>query len=286
MKKQISFLLLLSCFASALVAISSCQKLEKPALSDDYPKDPANPGGTLNFYAAFDGTGSDAAMNGVDSIKANFPADNPLTSINGIKGKGVQGESKKFIKYSLPNDWALKAKSFTISFWIKRNGQTQNNIGTNGPEFPFSFKSSNGHWSGGNMFLLLEGNNTACAVKMVVVAANMNDNWMVWEGGRSIAGLLDNNWHHLAFVYEASTSRLTFYKDGVANAFQNQWGTHGDINISSSAISEFRIGCGPGTNYNSDDWLSSSWKGGLDQFRMYSKALSASEITSLFESKL
>jgi hypothetical protein len=226
-------------------------------------------------------------MNAVDSIRANFPSSNPLTNVDGgVTGKAMKGESQKFITYAKPNDWAIQSKSFTISLWIKRDGQTKNNVGTNGPEFPFSFKSSNGHWSGGSFFLLLEGNNAACAVKMVVVDKNMSDTWLTWEGGNTVAGLLDNNWHHLAFVYNAGTSSLTMYKDGVANGLQRTWGTHGDINIDHSKISELRIGCGPGTSYNSNDWLSSTWKGQLDQFRMYGTALSAAEVAALHNIRL
>ena len=34
-----------------------------------------------------------------------------------------------------------------------------------------------------------------------------------------------------------------------------------------------------------DGWIQ-SWQGGLDQFRLYSKALSATEVQALFNSKL
>ena len=79
---------------------------------------------------------------------------------------------------------------------------------------------------------------------------------------------------------------MRFYKDGVVNPNLRTWGTHGKINIDNSKISELRIGAGPGTNYNTDDWLSSTWKGELDQFRMYSTALSAAQISTLYTSKL
>jgi hypothetical protein len=268
-----------------MIAFNSCQKTDKPAFGD-YLKDSNPPGGALNFYVAFDGTTADPLRNAVDSIRANFASDNPLTSTTGISGKAIKGEAKKFVKYAKPNDWAIKSESFTVSVWIKKDGQTKNNLGTNGPEYPFSFRSSNGHWSGGSMFLLLEGNNAACAVKMVVVDKNMGDNWFTWEGGFQVAGLLDNAWHHLALTYDAPTSTMKFYKDGVQNANLRTWGTHGKINIDNSAISELRLGAGPGTSYNTDDWLSSTWKGDLDQFRMYSTALTAAQISTLFTSKL
>ncbi|WP_315819447.1 LamG domain-containing protein [Paraflavitalea speifideaquila] len=267
-----------------IIAMTSCQKMDRPSLGN-YPEDKNPPGGPLKFYAAFDGTTADKLMNAVDSVKATFPSDNPLASTDGISGKALSGENKKYVKYPKPNDWAPLSKSFTISFWEKKNGQTKNNTGTNGPEYPFSFKSSNGHWSGGNFFLLFEGNNAACALKFVAVDAKMADNWFTWEGGNMIAGLLDNAWHHIALVYDAATSGVTLYVDGVANSIVPKWGTHGDINIDDSKISEFRIGCGPSSNFDTDDWLSSTWKGGLDQFRFYNTALSASDVNNLFKNK-
>jgi hypothetical protein len=261
-----------------------CQKMNKPDLGD-YIKDANPPGGALKFYAAFDGTTADPLMNAVDSIRANFAADNPLTSIDGISGKGIRGVNKKFIRYAKPNDWAKFSESFTIAFWYRRDGQTKNNTGTNGPEYPFSFKSSNGHWSGGSTFLILEGNNAACAVKLMIADKNVNDNWFTWEGGNTIAGLLDNKWHHMALVYSAATSGVTLYIDGVASSIVPKWGSHGSINIDDSKISEMRIGSGPQNNFDTDDWLSSSWKGDLDQFRMYNTVLSSGDVQALFNGK-
>ena len=267
------------------ILLFSCQKMDKPALGN-FPKDSNPPGGPLKFYVAFDGSSADPLRNAVDSIRASFPSDNPLTSTAGISGKAVKGENKKFIKFAKPNDWAILAQSFTISVWVKHDGQTKNNTGTNGPEYMVSFKSTNGHWSGSSLLFFLEGNNTAAAVKTLFVDKNNVDNWFTWEGGFTVAGLLDNNWHHLAVVYNHTNSTMTFYKDGVANANLRTWGTHGAVNIDNSKISEVRIGSGPGTNINTDDWLSSTWKGDLDQFRMYSTALTAAEVLALYNSKL
>jgi hypothetical protein len=105
------------------IAMVSCQKMDRPELGD-YPQDTNPPGGPLNFYAAFDETA-------VDSIRATFPSDNPLTFSDGVSGKALQGESQKFLKYVKPNDWAAQAKSFSLSFWMKKDGQTKNNKGTN-----------------------------------------------------------------------------------------------------------------------------------------------------------
>lgn len=261
-----------------------CQEMDRPGLGD-YPVDATAVGGPLKFYTAFDGTSADPLMNAVDSVRAKFPIDNPFTSIDGVNGKAVQGVSNKFIAYSKPNDWAKTAKSFTVSFWEKHNGQTKN--GTNpGAEEIFSIPSSNGHWSSATMFLLFDAapTTTAAAVKFVI-ADTKGDTFLTWEGSNSVEGLLDNAWHHLAFVYDATTSGLTLYVDGEIVSTKT-WNGHGAVDIEDSKITGFRIGNGPQSqNDSGDNWLFSYWRGGLDQFRMYSIALTASEVSTLYTKK-
>jgi hypothetical protein len=261
----------------------SCQKMDRPELGD-FTKDANPPGGPLKFYAAFDGSTTDPFMNAVDSIRANFPSENPFTSIDGVKGKAVQGVNEKFIKYTSFNDW-VSSSSISISVWFKQNGQTKNNTGGNGPSYIFSMKAvDNFHWSNAVGFLFLEGNNTACAVKSMFVS-KAGDTWFTWEGGNTIAGLCNNNWHHLVLTYDATNSQVKLYIDGTQNPNVANWGTHGALNLATDKISEFRIGAGPSTGYSSDDWLACSFKGGLDQFRLYGKALSAAEVGALYTGK-
>ncbi len=274
--------IVLSVLLIAVVA-TSCQKMDKPELGN-YPVDANPPNGPLKFYVAFDGTTTNPLMNAVDSIRANFPSDNPFTTVDGIKGKGVTGVNQKFIKYPSFNSWA-SSSSFTISIWYKKDGQTKNNNGTNGPEYLLSMKAVNNfHWSNAVGFVFLEGNNTACAVKTMFVS-NAGDAWFTWEGGQSIAGLCDNNWHHLVLTYDETNSQVKLYIDGVQNPNVKTWGGHGALNLATSKISEFRIGAGPSTSYASDDWLACTFKGSLDQLRMYSTVLTQAEIQALFTAK-
>lgn len=277
MKKIFQFALVATGF---MMLASGCQKMDKPGMGE-YPTDVNPPGGPLKFYVAFDGTSPDPLRNAVDSIRANFAADNPFTQVDGVSGKAVEGVTQKFIKYQKPNDWAIAAKSFTIACWYKRDGQTKNNTGGNGPEYLMSFKSSNGHWSGASFLFFLEGNNTACAVKTMVVDNANRDNWFTWEGGNQMPGLLDNQWHHIAVVYDNTTSGMKLYIDGVVKTHTPVWNNQGDIKMDDADISEMRIGAGPGTNYASDDWLSSSFKGSIDQFRLYDIPLSAAQVNEL-----
>lgn len=280
-------------FLITIAFVSGCQDLNRPVLGD-YPKDSNPAGGPLKFYSAFNGTTSDVLMNAVDSIRANFPTANTTTATDGISGKAIQGGVGKFVTYAKPNDFGKTASSFTISFWEKHDGQTKNNALTNGPEYVVSFTSpSDYHWSSGNFFLMLEGDNTKCAVKFVLVTgladdgtSSKTDTWLTWEGDGSIQGLLDNQWHHCVFVYDEKTSGLTFYKDGGVIGTKT-WTGHGALGLVDAKINSMRIGCGPQGNADdkTDNWLASTWKGGLDQFRMYGTALSSTDVSDLFSGK-
>ena len=146
------------------------------------------------------------------------------------------------------------------------------------------------------MIVFLEGDNAACAVKVMCVSpsdpsnpsSSPSDNWFTWEGGQTIAGLLNNSWHHFALTYDATTSAMKLYIDGVANPNVKTWTGHGPIKLSTTKIGEYRIGRGPRNDDEGDGeggWLQSSYKGDMDQFRLYGVALSAAEVQTLFSSK-
>lgn len=270
-------------FLSILVlvfTISSCKKLDRPALGK-YPEDTNPPGGPLKFYASFDGVTTDPLMNAVDSIRASFASSNACTSITGITGKAISGNGSQYVKYIKPNDFVSTAKSFTVAFWEKRNGMPVGEA-----EFPFSIASGNGHWAGTSMMLLFDhagagATNSLAVMKFVLVDKNMNDTWLTWEGSNKVAGIQDNNWHHLAFVYNGTSSSLTLYVDGVANTNVPTWGGHGDANMDGTQVAGLIVGGRP----KEDLGWGRSWTGGLDQFRMYSTALTAAEISALYSGK-
>ncbi|MBK6380544.1 MAG: LamG domain-containing protein [Chitinophagaceae bacterium] len=272
-------------FAAIILILfaAACQKMDRPELGA-YPVDANSPTGPLKFYVAFDGTSTNPLMNAVDSIRATFPSDNPFTNATGIAGSGVTGVNQKFIKYPSFNTWAASS-SISVSVWFKQNGQTKNNNGTNGPSYIYSIKAVDGfHWSNAVSFLFLEGNNAACAVKSQFVSPG-TDNWFTWEGGQTIAGLCDNQWHHMVLTYDQTTSSAKLYIDGVQNPNVKTWAGHGALNLATSKISEYRVGAGPSNGFATDDWLACTFKGGLDQLRMYGSVLTATEIQALYASK-
>ncbi len=276
--------------AAVIILAVSCQKMSRPPLAD-YPKDANPPGGPLKFYTAFDGSTADPLRNAVDSIRANFPSANPFTSIAGINGKGVQGVDQKCITFASPNDFA-GASSFTVSFWEK------NTVPTGGsPQWLFSLPSKD-YWHQSALFAFFDHDGAGSTSSQAVFKFAIHDQWFEFTPGNGLmpGNLLNNNWHHMALVYNETTSKVTYYIDGVAltglaanmtdvKNGGNPRGPAGFKNTYNFVIGGWNKHANLGNGAPGDGWIQ-SWQGGLDQFRLYAKALTASEVQALYNSKL
>jgi len=277
MKNKIHFCLVLT---ALILVVGSCSKKERPSLAE-YPKDadphfPLYPGGPLKFYTAFNGTTTDKLMNAVDSVRANFPTNNPLASATGISGMGIKGDGAKAIKYPSANDFNL-ATSCTISLWAN------NTVNTN-TEFLFSLADKD-LWHESAAFLLVEhATPTKCQLKFALM-----DKWVEYIDNFN-KPLFDGNWHHLAFTYDEVTSTVKVYFDGaevgLPSGAAGNFAGLGKLNLKNAT--NLILG---GWNKNAevsgptDSWIS-GFSGKMDQFRLYGKVLSASEILALYNSKL
>ncbi|MEP7108044.1 MAG: LamG domain-containing protein [Ferruginibacter sp.] len=271
---------------SGLVFVS-CQKMDHPA-AGDYPKDTNPPGGALKFFAAFDGSTADPLRNGVDSIRANFPASNTADFDDGISGKSYKGSEDAFAQYGGANDFAA-SKSFTIAFWIKKTPQAAGK-GTN---FAFGLNSGGYSWTNLKLFLEFEDAGNPSTVDSAAAKLYILDQWFEYVGTKRMKNVLNGQWHHLAFTYDEATSTLKTYIDGVPPTnlpagfgnVTNGGAPRGKLDfISGNSISGFTIG-GPGTTaHNANTWMN-NFDGSLDQFRLYSTVLSDADISALFTNK-
>jgi hypothetical protein len=261
---------------SLCIVLFSCQKIDRPALGE-YVKDANPPGGPLKFYAAFDGSGTDKLMNAVDSVRANFPSVNPFVSVTGITGKGMQADGAKAIKYPSANDFK-GATSCTISMWV-------NNTVNPNTELYFSLASKD-YWHESAAFLLVEN----AAVDKCTFKFALQDHWVEYTNQSFAKPLFNGQWHHLAFTYDETTSTVKVYFDGTevalpAGAAGNFAGL-GKLNLKNA---ENLVVGGwnkqAGISGPTDGWIS-GFTGKMDQFRLYGKALTGSEILALYNSKL
>jgi hypothetical protein len=257
------------------LAIASCKKLDRPALGD-YPKDVNPPGGPLKFFVAFDGTTTNPLMNAVDSIRANFPASNTAGIADGVSGKAYKGSETVFVKYAGVNDFT-SAKSFTISFWVKKTPQAAGK-GTN---FAFSLNKKDYTWTNTKLFLEFEDAGNPSTTDSASCKFYIMDQWVEYTKTNRMPRVLDGNWHHLAFTYSGASSQLIAYIDGVLFK-TNTVGSLGPVNFGD--FDDFTIGGPNQYTHDKNTWMG-FFDGLLDQFRMYGTVLSATEIAALFAGK-
>jgi hypothetical protein len=151
----------------------------------------------------------------------------------------------------------MGTKDWTISGWIKSNasGTFQGIAGT------FNISSAASYW-----YLRKDSTN-----QLLLRLQNTNTNSVSYT---STGTITDTNWHHVA-VSIVRSGLATFYIDGAPAGTANVSAFNG-VNI--NFASEFNIG-------NIGSHLSSYFfNGSLDDIRVYSRALSAAEITTQYQS--
>lgn len=254
-----------------------CQKMDRPELGD-YPKDTNPPGGPLKFYAAYENTS-------VDSIRANFGSDNNMTYTAGITGQAIQGGANGYVVYPSANDFK-KSTSFTVAFWLKRNGP---NAAGGGTAFAFGLSTNKDIWTRMDMFLLFEDAGNPSSTDLAAAKFYLRDQWFEFVGDKRLPNVLNNQWHQLVFSFDATTSTLKTYIDGAEftgvpagfGKFNNDGGIP-DFSQSAGIV----VG-GPGhyaVGKTPDGWMG-NFGGAIDQFRLYGVALNAADVQSLYASK-
>lgn len=274
---------LLTIASAVMLVAGGCKKLNRPVLGSDYPTDnQVLPTGDLRFYVPFGGDNVQGRFNVSDEISTNPALKCPLALTDGVNGKALQGADGKAVTYINANDFK-SATSFTVAFWVKQSVNSRT-------EFYFGVKDDRDYWHNSAMFMLVEhGTATETTLKIALM-----DQWLEWpDGNKFPRPLLDGNWHHFATAYDEATSKMTWYFDGAVvpapasatNVTKNS-APRGAVDF--STINNLIVG---GWNKHAglpgvtDDWVK-SFTGAMDQFRLYNKALSASEIQALFTGKL
>ncbi len=267
--------------ASLAIGLYSCQKLTRPALGD-YPKDSNPPGGPLKFYTAFEGTS-------VDSIRAKFGSETNVTYTEGLNGKAMTAGLDGYITYPSNVNDLNQDSSFTIAFWEKKTGPNPAGKGTS---FAFGIATSDQDNALGQlMFLEFEDAGNPSSADSAAAKFHMLGSWYEFTGTKRMPKVLDGQWHHLAFTFDAATMVMTPYIDGAAmtNLPPDFGKFTGGLGL--SQISGIVVG-GPGLyaiGKKPEDDPGTSWmgnfNGSIDQFRAYGAALSATEVAALFTAK-
>ncbi len=235
----------------------------------------------------------------------------------GIKGNAYSGSSSQE-RYAVANATAAitSLNNFTVSFWM-------NTANTVDPATPGIGKGAQGifsivrpleFWGGLNVFLENPDSNFPNRLRLKLGIENGRSG-VAWRGQGAIMNLDNslNQWIHVAFTYNASTSILSAYVNGVLCTnlggfpYAPSAGTAGiaplfadnpgDINNINNApkygafemtgtnakvvFGTHQFETSPPLNNGSQQDWATAYAGLLDEFRIYNVALSVNEIAAL-----
>ncbi|ANE51048.1 hypothetical protein SY85_11580 [Flavisolibacter tropicus] len=262
--------------AAVVAAIGSCQKIDRPGLGEVVTDGGKGlPTGSLRFFTSFNKTdGPSARWNALDSISGNPALLYPVDYTDGINGKAFKGKDNEAVLYLNANDFD-KASSFSIAFWIKNAAQSGRT------EFLFSLVQPNFSWTNSAAFVLVE-NQTATNTTMKF---GLKDQWLE---GTFNKPMFDGSWHHMVYSYDNAAKKMTYYFDGQEVTGMTATQTNMNASVNFTGVTNLILGGWnkhAGQKGPTDDWVK-SFTGSLDQFRMYDKALTATEALALYNSKL
>lgn len=276
--KKINLRSLLAIFTIGL-AITACQKMERPEFGEIILDPPPPPYSVLKNYFAFEDNAGDSGQ-----FRMATKAEN-VTFVEGINGKAAQiGEGGYIVQQSV-NDSIKTPGSFSLSFWMNGVGPV-----TGGAQGLFSISNSAEFW--GNLDLFLENHEAGGADEAFLKVHMFNythaDKGEEWNEIKIPAAL--NKWTHIAVTYNAANSQFSIFADGVPTAIHNKvlkGGAYGPMtfkDVNGMVIGTYQFQTDPPLSGGKQDWAR-SFNGALDQFRFYNVALSDAEVGELFSGK-
>ena len=291
---KITQLLLVMVIGLGLVIIS-CQKMDRPPLGE-IVKDPLPPPLSIldsKSYWHFDGntrdTGEYKMVTTAKSVSF-VPGVAAVPATTG--GEAAQIGANGYLAVSSVNDGLKNPGSLSVAFWMKgATGPIQG-----GAQGLFAMSNSTQFW--GNLEIFLENytdpaDANAVFMKIHLLNANVTTGSEQWiaDDNVKIKNVL-GKWTHIALTYNAATSAITLYKDGAPTLINNKvlnGGTYGNLkfdNLTGIVLGSFAFQTTPSfTNHGPESWAK-SFNGALDQFRIFTKALTATEVQNLYNNKL
>ena len=282
MQKNKSLFLYFSGLTLAVITLFSCQKKFD---ENDYKPDKPYGGYTssaeiapsnLVAYWNFDNTLNDSIQN-LTGTNAG------TTFVNGKKGQALQGDSSSYVLYTNPGS-IVNLKAVTISFWMNAPQNLHYGYGI------FSLNNANDFW--GSLDIYLDNGGTADTANLRVHINNGNaKNSGQFQGVK--VGNAWNKWVHMAVTYDSSTTASTnfaIYANGSSvystqlKDTTNNYGPLKFVNATAMVIGSWQFQTNPSLTTSA---TGQPWAGGfadaLDNFRIYDRALSASDVSSLFK---
>lgn len=267
------------------LAVSACQKMERPELKELILDPPPPPYSILKNFWSFDGNTRDTGQYRAVTTSKN------ITFVTGVNGQAAKIGTDGYVLVANVADSIKTPGSFTIAFWMNGVGPVQG-----GAQGLFAIANKNEFWGNLEMFLENLNNGSEAYLKVHMFNSGAADGkGEQWNEVKIANGL--NKWTHIAVTYNAADSKFSIYADGQPTTVANKiltdaTGTtpkpYGPVtfkDVSGMVIGTYAFQTSPSlTNHGPESWAK-SFNGALDQFRVYNVALSAAEVNNLFTTK-
>ncbi|WP_162499838.1 LamG domain-containing protein [Mucilaginibacter terrigena] len=246
--------------------------------------------GNLVMYLPFNGSTTDSVGNlAGTATETSFGA--------GIKGQGFEGDPTGYVTYGSTGATIPVMKNFTVSFWINAQAPKKDDPARG----IFSLNNNKDFW--GNIDIYLDGYRSLDTMNFKV---HINNDAVNWKGQFTNA-LVSNawgKWVHMTAVYNDTTSVFNIFANGEPIEVSTAGNTtkvgpklHGDdpaaadvpygplkfVNATAMVVGSWQFQTMPPltTTASAQGWAT-GFSGGLDNFRIYNKALNAEEVKSLY----
>lgn len=269
------------------VALTSCKDDDDDDI-DDGKTDPSTIAATnLVAYFPFDAEG-EAVQKANNTITFSKKV-GAGSFVDGRRGKAYQGSaSESYLEYNLAASNPLSTlDEFTLSAWIKTP------VTTSGAAKIFAVNGGDSFM--GTLTLMQESQALGDSVDLkLYLYDSESPEWKGQELRKQRTPFLNDKWFHVVALYNKTTSKMQFYANGV---FVIEEPKHagpkvgevqpplGPIKLGSD-MSKIHFGVWPqqiaGTGA---DWMT-YYKGLLDEFRIYNKALTEQEIKDLYDAEV
>jgi hypothetical protein len=212
------------------------------------------------------------------------------TFVTGRRGKAFQGStSESYLEYNVTAASPIHSMDeFTFAAWIKTP------VTTSGAAAIFSLNG--GDATMGSIKILQESQALGDSVDMKLYLYDSEGEWHGQELRKNKPQFLNDKWYHFVAVYNKTTSKMQFFANGVLVFEDSKYSGPkvgdavqpplGPVNLADD-MTKIHFGAWPQqtTGTGVSDWMT-YYKGMLDEFRIYNKALSAEEIKNLYDAEV
>lgn len=210
--------------------------------------------------------------------------------VEGRRGNAYKGStSEAYFEYNVASGTALKTlDEFTMACWLK----TPNT--TSGAAKIFAVNGGDGFM--GNLVLMQESQPLGDSVDMkFFLFDNESPDWKGQDVRRQSSKFVNDLWFHMVALYNKTTSTMELYANGTKVLTSIRYAGPvpemgdqpllGAIKLGQD-MTKIHIGAWPQQVAGTPEGWMTYFQGMVDEYRVYNKALSAAEITALYEAEI